>query len=193
MSQTTKRALEAALKELLQKKPLDKVTINDIANACGINRMTFYYHFRDIYDLVEWSCEEDAARALQGKKTYETWQQGLTQIFNLVLENKTFILNVYHSIGREQIEQYLYRLTYNVIMGVVEEQAEGMHVNEQDKAFIVDVYKYALVGLMLEWVREGMKEDPGDIVERLSRLVNGNISSALSNYEKGTNLSKDIK
>ena len=193
MSQTTKRALEAALKELLQKKPLDKVTINDIANACGINRMTFYYHFRDIYDLVEWSCEEDAARALQGKKTYETWQQGLTQIFNLVLENNTFILNVYHSIGREQIEQYLYRLTYNVIMGVVEEQAEGMHVNEQDKAFIVDVYKYALVGLMLEWVREGMKEDPGDIVERLSRLVNGNISSALSNYEKGTNLSKDIK
>ncbi len=193
MSQTTKRALEAALKELLQKKPLDKVTINDIANACGINRMTFYYHFRDIYDLVEWSCEEDAARALQGKKTYETWQQGLTQIFNLVLENKTFILNVYHSIGREQIEQYLYRLTYSIIMGVVEEQAEGMHVNEQDKAFIVDVYKYALVGLMLEWVREGMKEDPGDIVERLSRLVNGNISSALSNYEKGTNLSKDIK
>ena len=193
MSQTTKRALEAALKELLQKKPLDKVTINDIANACGINRMTFYYHFRDIYDLVEWSCEEDAARALQGKKTYETWQQGLTQIFNLVLENKTFILNVYHSIGREQIEQYLYRLTYSIIMGVVEEQAEGMHVNEQDKAFIVDVYKYALVGLMLEWVREGMKEDPGDIVERLSRLVNGNISSALSKYEKGTNLSKDIK
>lgn len=193
MSQTTKRALEAALKELLQKKPLDKVTINDIANACGINRMTFYYHFRDIYDLVEWSCEEDAARALQGKKTYETWQQGLTQIFNLVLENKTFILNVYHSIGREQIEQYLYRLTYSIIMGVVEEQAEGMRVNEQDKAFIADFYKYALVGLMLEWVRKGMKEDPGEIVERLSRLVNGNVSSALSNYEKGTNLSKDIK
>ena len=193
MSQTTKRALEAALKELLQKKPLDKVTINDIANACGINRMTFYYHFRDIYDLVEWSCEEDAARALQGKKTYETWQQGLTQIFNLVLENKTFILNVYHSIGREQIEQYLYRLTYSIIMGVVEEQAEGMRVNEQDKAFIADFYKYALVGLMLEWVRKGMKEDPGEIVERLSRLVNGNVSSALSNYAKGTNLSKDIK
>ncbi len=39
--------------------------------------MTFYYHFKDIYDLVEWSCQEDASRALAGKKTYETWQQGL--------------------------------------------------------------------------------------------------------------------
>ena len=51
MSQTTKRAIEASLKHLLLKKPLDKITINDIAEDCGISRMTFYYHFQDIYDL----------------------------------------------------------------------------------------------------------------------------------------------
>ena len=68
MSQTTKRALEASLKSLLLKKPLDKITISDIAEDCGISRMTFYYHFKDIYDLVEWVCAEDAARALDGKK-----------------------------------------------------------------------------------------------------------------------------
>ena len=68
MSLVTKRALEASLKNLLLKKPLDKITINDIADDCGINRMTFYYHFRDIYDLVEWSCAEDAKKALDGKK-----------------------------------------------------------------------------------------------------------------------------
>ena len=76
MSQTTKRALEDSLKRMLLKKSLDKITISDIAEDCGINRMTFYYHFKDIYDLVEWSCIEDAARALDGKKTYDTWQQG---------------------------------------------------------------------------------------------------------------------
>ena len=53
MSQVTKRALEASLKHLLLQKPLNKITINDIAEDCGINRMTFYYHFKDIYDLVE--------------------------------------------------------------------------------------------------------------------------------------------
>ena len=58
MSEVTKRALEQSLKNLLLKKPLTKITINDITEDCGINRMTFYYHFKDIYDLVEWSCLE---------------------------------------------------------------------------------------------------------------------------------------
>ena len=45
---TTKKAIAFALKDLLSEKPLDKITINDIAEDCGINRMTFYYHFKDI-------------------------------------------------------------------------------------------------------------------------------------------------
>ena len=48
MSQITKRALEQSLKNLLAKKPLTKITVNEIAEDCGINRMTFYYHFKDI-------------------------------------------------------------------------------------------------------------------------------------------------
>ena len=95
MSQITKRALERSLKNMLLKKPLTKITVGDIADDCGINRMTFYYHFKDIYDLVEWSCLEDAKRALDEKKTYDTWQQGLLQIFQAVQENKPFITNVY--------------------------------------------------------------------------------------------------
>ena len=90
MTNATKAALEASLKKLLLKKPLDKITINDLTTDCGISRMAFYYHFKDIYDLVEWSCLEDATQALQGKKTYETWQEGLQQIFEAVLENKPF-------------------------------------------------------------------------------------------------------
>ena len=66
MSHSTKADLEASLKKLLLIKPFDKITISDLATDCGISRMTFYYHFKDIYDLVEWSCEEDGKRALQG-------------------------------------------------------------------------------------------------------------------------------
>ena len=54
MSTITKRALEASLKKLVKTKPLNKITVSDITDDCGINRMTFYYHFKDIYDLVEW-------------------------------------------------------------------------------------------------------------------------------------------
>lgn len=100
MSNTTKRALENSLKQMLLKKPLDKITISDLTDDCGISRMAFYYHFKDIYDLVEWSCMEDATRALQGKKTYDTWHEGLKQIFEAVLENKPFIMNAYHALSR---------------------------------------------------------------------------------------------
>ena len=58
MSNITKHALAESLKKLLLKKPLNKITINDLTTDCGISRMAFYYHFKDIYDLVEWVCLE---------------------------------------------------------------------------------------------------------------------------------------
>lgn len=182
MSDITKRALEASLKNLLLKKPLTKITIADITEDCGISRMTFYYHFKDIYDLVEWSCVEDARKALEGKKTYDTWQEGFLNIFHAVLENKPFIMNVYHSVSREQVELYLYRLTYDLLIGVIEERSAGMTVREEDKQFVADFYKYAFVGIMLNWIKTGMKEDPQKIVDRLSTLIHGNVTRALNNF-----------
>ena len=182
MSQMTKRALVASLKELMAEKPLDKITVTDLTEHCGVNRMTFYYHFKDIYDLVEWACVEEATRALAGKKTYDTWQQGFLQIFEAVQENKPFIINVYRSVSREQVELYLYRLTYDLLFGVVEEQSAGMSVRAEDKQFIADFYKYAFVGIMLDWVRRGMQEDPQQIIDRLSTLLHGNIAQALSRF-----------
>ena len=182
MSQITKRALEQSLKNLLLQKPLSKITISDITEDCGINRMTFYYHFKDIYDLVEWSCQEDASKALAGNKTYETWQQGFLQLFKAVQDNKPFIMNVYHSVSREQVENYLYKVTYDLLEGVVEEQARGMSVRDEDKAFIATVYKYAFVGLMLDWIKDDMREDPQQIVERLARLIKGSMAAALSRF-----------
>ena len=181
MSQITKRALAASLKNMLLKKPLNKITINDIAEDCGINRMTFYYHFKDIYDLVEWTCEEDAAKALEGKKTYNTWQQGFLNIFYAVLENKPFIMNVYRSVSREQVEIYLYRVTYDLLIGVVNERSANMSVSEDDKKFIADFYKFAFVGIMLEWIKNDMKADPKQIVDRISNLIHGDITRALEN------------
>ena len=72
---------------------------------CGVGRMAFYYHFKDIYDLVEWSCVEDASRALQGKKTYDTWHEGLLQIFEADAGKQAFILNAYRCISRDQMEE----------------------------------------------------------------------------------------
>ena len=182
MSQITKRALEQSLKNLLLQKPITKITINDITEDCGINRMTFYYHFKDIYDLVEWSCEEDARKAIEGNKTYGTWEQGFLNVFYAVRENKPFILNVYRHVSREQIEQYLYRVVYDLLMNVIEECSRGMAVREEDKVFIADFYKYGFVGLMLEWIHQNMEPDPEEIVSRLSNLIEGDVKRALEKH-----------
>ncbi len=182
MANKTKQELEQSLKHLLLQKPLDKITISDLTEDCGISRMAFYYHFRDIYDLVEWVCLEDAARALQGKKTYDTWQEGLLQIFEAVLENKPFILNVYHSVSREQIETYLFQLTYDLLRGVVEEKAAGVKISEEEKRFIADFYKYGFVGVMLDWIKKGMKDDYKDMAEKMSRTLQGNVANSIRNF-----------
>ena len=182
MAQMTKRALEASLKNLLLQKPLNKITINDITEDCGISRMTFYYHFKDIYDLVEWSCMEDAARALEGKKTYDTWQEGFLNIFRAVQANKPFVMNVYRSVSRERVEQYLKPLIHNLVLGVIEEKSAEMAVSEADKSFIAYFYEYAFIGIMLDWLSENMKGDPEIIVERTSKLIHGSIIRALNAF-----------
>lgn len=193
MSQITKKAIEASLKNLLLKKPFDKITINDIAEDCGISRMTFYYHFKDIYDLVEWACEEDVKKILEDKDDYKTWTQGFLNLFEEVLKNKPFILNVYRSVGRERVENYLYKIVYDLLLNVIEEKAQGMTVRDEDKEFVADFYKYAFVGLMLDWVKNGMKEDPHKIVKKVEFLLSGSLSVSLERFRTGRISSKTDK
>lgn len=183
MSQVTKRALEQSLKNLLLKKPLSKITISDLTEDCGMNRMTFYYHFKDIYDLVEWSCLTDAKRALDEKKTYDTWQQGFLQILEAVQANKPFIMNVYHCVHREQVEIYLRPLVEDLILNVVNEEAGGLNVRDEDKTFIVQAYSYIFIGIMLDWIKEDMKENPQEIVEHLNKLIKGSIRASLTRFQ----------
>lgn len=186
----TKRALAVSLKNMLSKKPLGQITIKDITDDCGVSRMTFYYHFDDIYDLIEWICVEDAAKVLDGKKTYNTWQEGFLNVFQVVQDNRTFIMNVYRSVSREQVEIYLYKLVYDLVIGVIEEKSVGMTVQESDKQFIANFYKYAFVGILLDWIKNDMEENPQDIVNRISILTHGDIARALQNFCGDNLLSK---
>lgn len=179
MSIITKMAMEASLKKLLLKKTLDKITISDITDDCGISRMTFYYHFKDIYDLVDWICLNEAHQALHCLKSFDTWQQGFLEMFKTVLKSKSFFINVYSCLSLEKVEGYLYNLTYRMLYNVVDEKAKGLNVTEADKKFVTDYFKFVLVGLMLQWIKNGMKEAPEDIVYRLITTSQGNIMLCL--------------
>lgn len=182
MSQITKNALAQSLKNLLVKKSLNKITINDITDDCGINRMTFYYHFKDIYDLAEWTCLQEASKVVKENKTHDTWQEGMLQIFYTVRENKLLIINVYRCVDREQVERYLKPIIDNLLLSVVEEQSSDMTVRQEDKEFIASVYSYAFMGLMLDWIKNDMREAPELIISKLALVIQDTFTDALERF-----------
>ncbi len=183
MSQITKKALESTLKELLKHKSLDKITIQDLTDACGISRSTFYYHFQDIYALVEWACMEDFSRALAGNKTSDTWENGFRDIFHEIRNDKAFIYNVYRYTDNHLMEDYLQKRAFTLLHGVLEETAAGMDVTEEQKDFIAGFYQFGFVGLVMRWVDGGMTEDPDLLVEQLGVLLKGSFLHALQSFE----------
>ena len=181
-SQLTKRALEESFKRQLSTKPLAKITVADIAQDCGISRMTFYYHFKDIYDLMEWSLEEDAQRAIAGCQTVSTWQEGYLNVLNELIQNKQFIMAIYREVSRDRVERFLLPTTRRLISGVVDNDPGSARVAERDRTFISDFYAHALSGVTLEWIGNGMVDKPEPLTRRVALILEGAASTALSRF-----------
>ncbi len=182
MSDITKKAILESFKKILCEKTFSKITIKDITDDCGINRMTFYYHFKDIYDLVEWALSQKLDQALQGDYSFATWKQRYLNVFLATLDMKDLILKVYPSMDMKNIERYLIRVAHQLMHAVIEEKAGDYSVSDYEKNFISEMYENMLVGTFLRWIERGMKEDPAYIVECFSVAVQGGIARSFAHF-----------
>ena len=107
MATGTKEALAAALRQMMTVKPIDKVTVKDIVEICGVNRQTFYYHFDDVDDLLEWVFEQDSDRVFPQEVVYNHWMEDMMNYFDYLVSNSAFTLNVYNSNSRVYMLRYL--------------------------------------------------------------------------------------
>jgi len=180
----SQKALAQSLKELLQERNLGDITVKDITSNCGLSRQTFYYHFKDIYDLVRWIFSTEALDELGDLKTLETWQQGFLKVFDYCRKNRKLVWNAYHSVSKESLEDFLYNQCYILLMGVVEEEAVGMSVPEVCKSFIADFFKYAFVGMLKQWINDGMEQDPERIISRIAILIEGDFRKGLERWAR---------
>lgn len=171
MKDLTKMALGDALRKLLAEKPLNKITVSDITKECGCNRMTFYYHFHDIYELVEWVFEQEGEKALEGKITLEGWQDGLRNVFARLQENKALVMNIHRGANLDVLEPYLHRLAKEPLETFVQEIAGGREMDEEDALFFASFVEYGLLGMLRDWIDKGMKGDTEMIIARFGMLV----------------------
>ena len=179
MSEITKRALAQALKDLMNEKPLSKITITDITDKVGVSRHTFYYHFQDVFSLIMWILEEESEREIGSNTTITTWAQGFSLICEYVLENKKFIIGIYRSEGKELVTAYLRRKIHDVLLEIVEGQVKHYRVSEREKEMVADFYSYAITGIVLNWVDHNMEEDYHFMQSTMERILQGEVSDAL--------------
>lgn len=184
MASSTKKALAAALKKMMEVKPIDKVTIKDLVEQCGVNRQTFYYHFDDVYDLMEWIFEEDANSALPQKIIYENWCEDVVKWFEYLKNNSSFVLNVYNSNSRLYMLRYIRGRLEQCIRGFADIVSEGMNIDRQDYEFIVALYTECVVGAISRWLDYGM-ELPKEIdPKKLLRAMENNIENLIQQFVK---------
>ena len=180
MSTLTKKALLVAFGELLEEKPFNKITITDITAKCGLNRMTFYYHFENIYELMIWGLETQMREVSKDYINYKNWKTGYLRVFYFALERKTYIKKIFQTLEQENLEHYLNKIAEEMVLSVIEDKTGSNSLNEDDKLFTAQICSYVLVGILMSWVSRGMKETPEIIIKRTGRLLDGIIEKTIN-------------
>lgn len=180
MAQFTKKAIIRTFLELLNEHSLDKITVKDIVESCGINRNTFYYYYKDIYDLIEdiFRIEIQSVRdnMEEGSSFYEELRFGV----NLILENKSAFAHLYYSKSREFIEKYLNDVAGVFLQKYVEKTAAGLSItNERNIRFIYTWYRFSIVGVIINWLQADNASDPETFIRKVADVYEKTITDAL--------------
>ena len=183
MSNLTKKALLNAFGQLLEEKPFNKISITDLTSRCGLNRMTFYYHFKDIYELMIWGLEAQLLDVSKDYVNYDNWKIGYLRVFNFALERKIYIKKIFQTIEQEHLEIHLNKIVERMVGSVIEDRCNGIRINEDDKVFTAQICSHVLVGTLVTWVSRGMKEQPELMVKRVGSLLKGMIEKTINGYE----------
>ena len=170
MAGFTKEVIIRTLLELLNEKPLTKITVKDIVERCGVNRNTFYYHFRDIPDVMYFTLKREVDRIMSSQMEIGSFMEGLVLLVERMGENKKAILHIYRSADKEIMAKYLRELAEYIITQYAGKDSELMRIPEEDRKLLMHYEKCVIVGMLLDWMDQGMKYDLADYARRLNAI-----------------------
>lgn len=182
-SEQTRQALADALKELMAQKPIDKITIHDLTDRCGIRRQNFYYHFEDVYDLMRWMFQEEAVSLLRQHEGTLLWQEGLLQLFQYLDANRAVCRCALKSVGRDTIRRFFESDIYTIIHQTVERIGEEISGNSGDITgpdidMMTDFYVTALAGIAERWVLGELEQTPEELISFADTLLQDHVRGA---------------
>ncbi len=158
MAVFTKKAIIDTFVELLNEVPFDKITVKDIVERCGINRNTFYYHYKDIYDLLTDVLHSDLSRAVDNSQNYDTWGKGLLDALDFAIKNKKAVYHIYNSVNREILKDYFRDIIKEITAKFILREAGTDDIPQDDLEFLGRMLDEAVMGSFEIWMEEGMEE-----------------------------------
>lgn len=187
MANTTKRALAAALKKRLTLTTLDKITIQQLVDDAEVSRKTFYYHFQDVYDLLEWLLIDEGKRVLEGNTTADTWQKGLGNVLEYLQNNRTIILNIFRSVQNDvnYLKVHVTKLILPLMERIFDEQPGHERVAAEDREFILKFYSLGVVELVMTWIESGMKPDAETLMRQINKIFSGSMEITIQRCLEG--------
>ena len=168
MANLTEKAIKASALKLLNEKPVNQITIKDIVEDCGINRNSFYYHFRDLPSLLEEMVMEQAEELIAQYPSISSLEECLDAAVSFAMNNRRAAMHIYNSVSRDIYEQYLWRVCEHVVTVYIDNALKDYRIAADDKEIIINFYKCACFGAILDWQSGGMKKD---VKKQFSRML----------------------
>lgn len=162
-----KTLLAESFKELVLEKPVEKITIKEITDRAGVIRVTFYNHFQDKYELLEWICREEVLAPVRILLGNNMQREAVTFIFTATLKNKEFYSHVARTTGQNSFES----IVQNLMSETVNDYFIANHVGKSKKftwltsKWIADYYSQSLTFILMGWIEKGMTVPPEEMVD----------------------------
>ncbi len=150
MKSSTKSAIQGSFRTLLMAKSLDKITVRDIVEDCGITRNTFYYHYEDIYDLFDDYLDTRIHETWQSLPKDCPWEQALLRLLESILETPRMGRHIFYSKKQDSLRRYLNKLLSAILQSHT--ASFDFEVSAEDRRLICDASCYALYGMLEQWI-----------------------------------------
>ncbi len=173
MANFTSKAIKASFLKLLNEKPINKISVRDIVEECGINRNSFYYHFQDIPSLLEEIIKEKTEEIIKAYPTITTLDECFHTAFAFALQNKKAAYHIYNSVSRDIFERELLKLCDYTVRTYISTAFPEGEMNAADLEILQRFIKCELFGIIIEWMNEGMKTDAIHDLLRITELCKG--------------------